>query len=393
MPVLRTLIAFLLLNTLATAAELRTLSGKTMTGEPVGADEQQLIFRTESGNVPVPFAEILQVELIKQNELKPLPKETFIDVELSDGSLLHCRSVELKVAAVAVELLAGPKVRFPLSAVSWILNQAEDSTVQKEWQDILTKRGNRDLLAIRAGENINKLEGTLGEADDKGETIEFELSSGRKVRPNLHRILGMAFVRRAGGAAPICRVTDITQSTVAAGKLSFTETTATITSAAGVTIAYPRSSLSFLDFSRGKLTFLSDLTPLEVKESPNSDTFGYHYRRDKNLENGRLTLGKQSYDKGLALFAGTDLTYDVDGYQKFEAVAGIDTLVGVDGNVRLTINGDGRELLTITIKRADALKPISVDLRGVKKLRIAVRSVDLLDLGNHLDLAEARVSK
>ena len=71
---------------------------------------------------------------------------------------------------------------------------------------------------------------------------------------------------------------------------------------------------------------------------------------------------------------------------------GVDEDVGGDSRVKLLIEGDNRELFSTEVKRGDKPRPITLDVKGVRHLRITVSS-EFLDLGNHLDLVEARVSK
>jgi hypothetical protein len=378
------------------AAELRTLAGKAHKGEFSGADDKTLTLRTDSGPVAVSLADVLQLDLVPPGELPPLAKDPFLDVELTDGSLLHCRSFALKGKHAELQLLAGPKVEVPLAAIAYILNDAQDAKVCQTWQGFLAKKGTRDLVAIKSSNGLlNPLEGTLGEGDDKGEAIAFELTSGRKVQLKLARVHGLSFLRKSNPDAPavLCKVMDLHRDVLTASKMSLGADGLTVTTVAGATVVLPVPALARLDFSKGKLTFLSDLEPFPVKETSTEDRID-HYRRDKNLDNGPLTMAGKEYAKGLALHAYTELVYDIGGdYKEFKAVLGVDDLVGIEGQVRVTIEGDGKELFAALIKRKDAPRPVTVDIKGVRKLRVEARSAELLDLGNHVDLADAKVSK
>ena len=58
------------------------------------------------------------------------------------------------------------------------------------------------------------------------------------------------------------------------------------------------------------------------------------------------------YAKGLAIPATTELIYDIGGdYKHFKAVLGFDDQVGGDSNVKVLIEGDGRELFKAEMKR------------------------------------------
>src|SRR5690606_20223036 len=129
--------------------------------------------------------------------------------------------------------------------------------------------------------------------------------------------------------------------------------TITVTTPAGAKLTYSFDQLSRLDYSRGKLTFLSDLKPTrKVLESASGEKFG-HLRLDSGLADKPMPLNTQSYAKGIAAFTYTELEYNLDGeYHEFRAVVGIDDNVGgSEGPVHLLIEGDGKELLSLTLTR------------------------------------------
>ena len=162
-----------------------------------------------------------------------------------------------------------------------------------------------------------------------------------------------------------------------------------------MTIDYPLPQLARLDFSKGKLTFLSDLEPVKKNRDQRTWVETDHYRRDKNLDGGRLQIGKDVYAKGLALHAYTELVYEIGGeYKDFKAKLGMDEQVGGDGAVKVVIEGDNKELLTALVSRKtkDAI-PVAVNIRNVKQLKIIVSSTGLFDLGAHVDIVDAKVSK
>jgi hypothetical protein len=151
--------------------------------------------------------------------------------------------------------------------------------------------------------------------------------------------------------------------------------------------------LARLDFSQGKLTYLSDVEPVKVVETSTLERVD-HYRRDKNLDDGPIRLAGKQYPKGLALHAYAELVYDIGGqYKEFKTVLGVDDQVGGNSNVKVTVEGDGKELFTAEVRRKAEPRPVTIDVRNVKLLRIVVSSANLLDLGDHVDLADAKVSK
>src|SRR5262245_41523596 len=122
MPWPRALALSLLLTSTSLAADLRTLTGAAHKGELHKLDDKNVVLRTDGGPVTVPVGEILQLDFVPPGDLPPLAKDPFLDLELTDGSLLHCRSFALKGKQAELQLLSGPKVTVPLSAITYVLN-------------------------------------------------------------------------------------------------------------------------------------------------------------------------------------------------------------------------------------------------------------------------------
>lgn len=407
MPVRRALIAFFLCATVGMGADLRLLNGKTVTGDLVSINGKEIVLKTSSGDIATPLAQVLQLDL---PELVAQPKKDlkYTEVELTDGSLLHCAKVVLKGMQVELTPLSGQVVKLPLEAIRYLLNDAEEEKVRKDWKErFLEEKHTSDLVGIRSAEGrVSRLKGTFGEADDEGKAIQFDLNSAGNPRSlKLERVQGMLFLRQGGAAADVlCKVSDTHQNLLMAADVTMNDKGCTVTTAGGVKIDYPVKLLSRFDFSKGKLTFLSDLEPARVAESSTEERVE-HYRRDKNLDDQKMKLqkfdangkpaGTNEYDKGLALHSRTELEFDLKGdYNEFKAVLGVDpTVGGSDGPTLVKIEADGKEIYSGTITRQDEPVPINRDIKGVSRLRIVVASGDLLDLGKHVNLALARVSK
>ncbi len=157
-----------------------------------------------------------------------------------------------------------------------------------------------------------------------------------------------------------------------------------------------------LDFSVGKIIYLSDLDPESVRWTPYLDfqkasaTLEQFYapRRDEGREHRSLMIGGKTYAKGLALYSRTEMTYRLPaGAKKFTAFAGIDDCVRAVGGVRLEVSADGKKLFDKSISGGDAPADIDLDVSGAKRLSILVDYGTGLDAGDYLDLAEAKILK
>jgi hypothetical protein len=383
-------------------SDLRTLKGETISGEVVSITDKEVVVLRSGERVTTPLAQVLQIDY---NPAGKPSNDASVDVELTDGSLLHCAKFNVKGKEITLALLAGQEVRLPLAAISNILVDANVEKYRTEWSarlaDRKAKKKRRDVLAVRKDEVLNPLDGTLGDGDDQGETIAFSIGSGKTRPVPLSGIAGLIFERGIDpNAAPVvCRVIDASGDRIEASTVTSSPTGLVVTTPAGAKIELTPQLVQRLDYSGGKLTWLSDMEPTQVVESF-LDNNPFHYKRDRNLEDGPIRMDNATYARGLALHATTELEYDLKGdYREFKAVVGIDDLVGgLPGQTLLRIEGDGKLLKELTLDRRDKVRhrELTLNVKDVQKLRIRVAPGGegfRLDLGLHVDLADAKVSK
>jgi hypothetical protein len=383
-------------------AELHTLKGDVVKGSLESITDKEIVINQKSTRVATPLAQVLKIDFPDAKAVKATDK--YADVELTDGSLFHCQEWTIKEKQVELKTLAGQEIKLPLAAVANILANAQDEKYRKEWSERLSRKRRRDVIAILKGVTVNPVEGTLGDADAEGKTIEFQIPGGEKIKVGLARLHGLIFQRELDPNAPpvLCKLSDTHHDFLMVSALTKTPTGLTVTTQAGARIDVPLALVTRLDCTLDKIAFLSQVNPVKIVQISNFD-FIDTYRRDKNLDNGPLRIHDEVYTMGLALHAHTELEYDLRGdYREFHAIAGIDQAVGgVGGPVVLVIEGviDGetKELYKKTFTRKDSRDKkdgvINLNIKDVQKLRIIVRSGDLFDNGKHLDLVNAKVQK
>src|SRR4051812_9004512 len=123
MPVRHALIALIFFASVGTGAELRLLNGKTLAGDLISINAKEIVIKTSGGEVPTPLAQVLQLDL--EPVATPKKELKYTDVELIDGSLLHCSQFTLKSKQAELTLLPGQVVKLPLDAIHYVLNDAE----------------------------------------------------------------------------------------------------------------------------------------------------------------------------------------------------------------------------------------------------------------------------
>ncbi|HEY2881383.1 MAG TPA: NPCBM/NEW2 domain-containing protein, partial [Pirellulales bacterium] len=164
----------------------------------------------------------------------------------------------------------------------------------------------------------------------------------------------------------------------------------------------PWNSVVRLDVSSGKIVYLSDLDPESVNWTPYLDFGGaapslaqfYSLRRNESREHEPLQMGNKTYAKGLSIYSRTAVVYRLpSGMKRFKATVGIDDAVRDSGRAKLEISADGKKLFERAINGKDAPQELDFDIAGAKRLTILVDYGESQDLGDYVDLVDARTLK
>jgi hypothetical protein len=176
--------------------------------------------------------------------------------------------------------------------------------------------------------------------------------------------------------------------------LSLSATDIRLKPAWGAEIVLPVERATRLSVLNGRLTFLSDLHPAEVQETPYFDE-PRPFQVDHSQGGRALRLGGRIFSRGLGVHSRSLLTYALAGsFKTFAATIGVDSEVGNGGSVIFRVMGDERPLFeSPVIRGGDPPVLVSVDVSGVLLLRLEVDYADHGDLADHADWAEARLLK
>jgi hypothetical protein len=191
---IRTLVcglALLLTCSSLLADELRTLGGKTVTGSITAISDKAIILKTETGLVDLPLSQVLDVDL---RGVKGIPLGTkYTDVRLLDDSILHCQSVDFKGNDAELTLTSEATARVPINFLVWMVQEAQNPSLRKKFDDLLGQKSKRDRIVVLRGTELNALEGTLGDIDAKGITIQFRRDGADAIGQPLDRLHGLIF--------------------------------------------------------------------------------------------------------------------------------------------------------------------------------------------------------
>jgi hypothetical protein len=160
----------------------------------------------------------------------------------------------------------------------------------------------------------------------------------------------------------------------------------------GDTLEVPVASVSRLEVKNGKLVYLSDLQPAEVRIIPYLDG-NYQFQQDRSAAGRPLRLAGKTYARGLGTHSRTEVTYALDGgFETFAATLGLDDAVGNSGSVIYRVYGDDRMLYESPVVRGgDAPIDLKLPLKGVLLLRLEVDYADGGDAADQANWADARL--
>ncbi len=165
-----------------------------------------------------------------------------------------------------------------------------------------------------------------------------------------------------------------------------------IETAWGQILNLPAAEVRGVRFRGGQMTYLSDLEPSKVEETP---FFGRRssWRKNVNLAGGPLKMNGQTYQRGLAVHSQSSLTYDLGGqYATFEALVGFDESANGRGRVDCRVFADDKELYANPDLRAGS-PPVKLALSVAKaqRLRLVVGFGADQDTGDRVIWANGRL--
>jgi hypothetical protein len=394
----------LLLSILLLAAgpemEVLPLQGTSVTGNLVELTAERATVEAAGQKVSFDTAKLMAISP-KQKPAAAGPAGP-VWVEMIDGSQFAARDYTAADRKAKITLSDTEVLDVPVRDIATVRLQASSESLNSQWTRIIGQKTDSDLMVVRKTDSLDYHKGTTG--DVTASTVNFDME-GDKIPVKRPSVFGLFYHHAAGRELPeaVCQINDSSGARWMVRSLELSDALQ-LTTSTGLVVKRPLEMLTHLDFSRGKIVYLSDMKPDSTrftsffstdKELPILAEF-FAPRQDKNLEGKPLQLDGKQYSKGLALHSRTEIVYRLPGkFSRLKATAGIDDAVRPNGNVRLVIRGDDKILLEETVAGASPAKLLDVDLdlTGVRRLGILVDFGDDMDVADHLDLCNARIIK
>jgi NPCBM/NEW2 domain len=371
--------------------ELATLAGSRQTGTLLELGGDHAAIHTGKADVKVPLSEVLELRVVRPKAaLSPDLRRP--ELTLTDGSRIYWTALRVEGQQVDVETPHLGKFAFPLTAVASIRLATADAQVADAWKDLAARDSAQDMLVSREGNSLDHLDGTVGAID--ATQIRFVIDGEENVVKRA-KVFGVIYSRKnAEAGKPVCEVSTLSGDFLKSQTAVWNAGSLTVGLLGGAQVSVPDEQLVSLDYSLGKVRYLSQLDPRSVEYTPYFDQV-WTYWRDRTRDGAALRLGNKDYARGLWIHSRTLLKYRLNAeYRRFQAVMGIDDAAASLGNVHVVISGDGKKLVEADVARSDAPRNLDLDVGGVRELSILVDfGADNLDIGDHLDLADARLIK
>lgn len=381
--------------------DVKPLAGPTVQGELIGIDSDAVVVQTGAGEQRLELTGLW--ELTPTTPAADNTEAPSVWVDLVDGSQIHAKQFTASSGTASVQLTSGAvlSIRTRLIHAVRLKSHFGAAKIAARWQEIISEKSVGDVVVIRRGEELENLEGVLGDVTE--DVVHFEYD-GENFEVSRGKLDGFTYYHPAAGALPerLCQVTDTSGSHWSVKALQLADAKIELVNVVGVKYPLPIEQLRKIDFSSGNRIWLSDLTPESVEWRPFVHSVLpeprlmqlFHPRKDIGLTQKPLTLDGNVYAKGLAIRSRTELLYRLtDDFRRFHAIVGIDDHVRDGGNVDLVISGDGKVLFSRNITGRDEAVPVDLDITGVKRLKILVDFGQELDIADHLDLCDARITK
>ncbi|WP_428303973.1 NPCBM/NEW2 domain-containing protein [Lacipirellula sp.] len=390
-------------------ASLTTLEGQTINGVVSAWDGTELTIDAAEGAQQLATDAIMDVAWKREPSDGPALRVA----ELVDGSRLAFEEFTIAKRTATFQLPGQQaKVDVPTARIKRIELVAASEPLAKMLAEIEQKQPAGDSLVIVKGEAMDYLSGVV--EDVTAQQADFRWD-GEKVPVKLSKIAAIVFyhAKEAALREALCRVSFTNGSVIAAKDATLKDQQLQLKSVGGVDVEFPFDQVTRIDFSSGKIAYLSDLKPATSRWTPRvalpADakliaSFGAP-RQNVAFDGSQLSLlwdddpvparrDVRTYSRGLAVRSRTELTYLVpEGMTRFAVTAGIDPATASQGNVALEIRGDDRILWEGTIDGGQPPVEIDVELQAARRLQLVVDYGDNLDYGDRLHLIEARFIK
>jgi len=349
--------------------------------------------------------EAAEVVSLRRDKIPIPPSPHAEQIILANGDRLPATIQELIGDRLRVHGDLGQEGDFalPISSVSVIWITAPDGVEHPDkWRRrLLVDRRSHDTVYLRNGEIIEGIVNSIVAAQgaDAPRSGTLQIESGKKdVAVPLKNIAVVAFntglirnLQPKGVHGRLVLDNGVRLTLASAWSDGHVITGKTVF---GGDVSIPLHRVIALDWLGGCVVYLSDLKPRSYEFRSFLGGVDWPYVKDSSVAEGDIRLGGRLYDKGIGVHSACRLTYAVDAdVNAFEAMVGMDDLVGKEGSARIQVLLDAKpQKLAWDGMLAGGSKPrnVRVPISGAKEITLVTDFGDFGDVQGCVDWADAR---
>jgi len=392
--------------------EVRTVDGEQVQGEVRGLSNESATLTVRGESHQISAANLLDIRFphreqpvlspasAKPDTSTPLekPVENVTTVWLTEGSRLRANRYSSTEKEASFTTLGQRSLKVSSKMIRAVRFPGGGVAADKQWQELFGKELETDSLLIEKEGQLDVLEGVVLEVSDT--TIQFDI--GVRVPVSREMVRGILYYHPSEEtqSKAVCLAHLSNGILLAVNKINLVGNSLEM-AAVGSGWKVATEQMDRLDFSRGKIEFLADLSPIRTSWTPylavgkSADQLAsfFHPRMNQALRGGPLQLAGREYERGISLHSRTEIVFKIPRtFRQFRAIAGIDDRVW-QGDVQLIIRTDDKVVFDKEIASGETPVDININFDKATQLSILVDYGNNADVADHLDLAEARFLK
>ncbi|MDO4551236.1 MAG: NPCBM/NEW2 domain-containing protein [Planctomycetia bacterium] len=293
-------------------------------------------------------------------------------------------------------------------------SEKTDTSIQKIWNESLSLETNDDILVVNRDGKLSYYRGMILGVSEKA--VRFEMEND-VLNINRDRVFGFILAKKPG-AAPVqfpsqaMILSDVQGNRWTLKNIHLVKNVSekeenekakiSWETPLGLAFSIPSNRIAQIDFSDGRIIYLSSLKPESVLWTPYlslqkfSETRAQYYepRMDRSINGNPLKLQGQTYARGICMTSQTEITFRLpENYTRFQTIIGLDDEVRPNGDVTVIIRGDEKELFRENIHGKMEPIPVDLDISKIRRLTLFVDYGKNMDISDHTDFVDAKLIK
>ncbi len=281
-------------------------------------------------------------------------------------------------------------IEFPVSTLRELWCGSADQI--KKAQALNEQAGLDDIALVVKDDDVIAVHGIVEGIEEDSLHFRYD-NADRKI--GLNRLIGIIMAKADESAANNSMyesVVLVNDDQISGKLIAFEAKELHLQTLAGTDVRLPIDQIAKITTRNGRLTYLSDLKPTKVEQTPYFDRL-LEYRVDKSLTGKPITLADGTYPHGISVHSRCVLTYDLGGrFDEFRSKVGFLLPEGKIGEAAIRVVADGKTLYENPDAKGDQ-QPADLKLKvaGVHELSLEVDYGKNDDVGDRIAWANARL--